>query len=221
MVRLKNEQIILLVLIVLVLVVGSGLLIWQKLNNQTIIAELSKPVEINMDDEIKQEEEINHTQQREEKEKKIIVHVAGEVNNPGVYELPGEARVFDAIKAAGGETVLADLDSLNLAAFIYDGERVYIPSRDETFPGSEKDIQGGFGEGSGRVSFSNSSGKININQATAEELQKISGIGPSKAKSIIDYRNKIGRFTDLEQLLEVSGIGEKTLEKIKDEITLR
>jgi len=221
MVRLKKEQIILLIMIILVLIVGSGILIWQRLGNEAILVDLNRPAVNNGPGDIAIEENRVEQEVKEREEKTIIVHVAGEVTLPGVYELPEEARVYDAIKAAGGETLQADLDRMNLADFICDGQRIYIPAikKDNvSIEGSSAVVEEEYYQDN--TNSSSSSGKIKINQASSEELQQLTGIGPSKAKSILDFRQKIGRFTDLKQLLEVSGIGEKTLEKISDEISL-
>jgi competence protein ComEA len=223
MARLKKEQIILLIMIILVLVVGSGILIWQRLGNEAILVELNTPTVNNGPGDIGNKENRVEQEVTEKEEKTIIVHVAGEIALPGVYELPEEARVYDAIKAAGGETLQADLDRMNLAAFICDGQRIYIPAvkKDNvSVEGSSVVAEEEYYQDNSSSSSSSNSGKVNINQASSEELQQLSGIGPSKAKSILDFRQKIGRFTDVKQLLEVSGIGEKTLEKISDEISL-
>ncbi|MGH2740351.1 MAG: helix-hairpin-helix domain-containing protein [Actinomycetota bacterium] len=138
----------------------------------------------------------------------IIVHVAGWVHRPGVYRLHLGDRVIDAIDRAGGPRVGADLDLLNLAALLVDAQQVYVPRRGESSSSSES----GSGPGVTR--------KININVATAEELESLPGIGEVLAQRIIDYREENGPFASVDELVNVSGIGEATLEEIRDLVTV-
>ncbi len=142
---------------------------------------------------------------------KIIVDIGGEVVSPMVAELDEGSRVADAIEAAGGVTENADLTDINRAAFIEDGEKIYIPA----LPSEEDEIDDG---GSSGTSSGYSDGKININTADSEELQELSGVGPATAQKIIDYRKENGRFSSIEDIKNVSGIGDKSFEKIKDMI---
>ncbi len=148
-------------------------------------------------------------------EKKIFVDVAGAVEKPGIYQLTSQARVNDALIAAGGLSASADrvwvAKNLNLAARVKDGTKIYIGFSEE----SKNSIFG-----SGQVSGASVEGKININSASISELDRLSGIGPALAQRIIDYRNQNGSYSTKEDLLQVSGIGEKLLEKIKDQIIL-
>lgn len=139
----------------------------------------------------------------------IFVDVGGEVVNPSVVELEDGSRVSDAIEAAGGLTENADITDINRAAFVSDGEKIYIPS-------SVVDIEGNTASGGSMQGYSD--GKVNINTADSEQLQELNGVGPATAEKIIDYRNENGRFTAPEDLKNVSGIGEKTYEKLKDDI---
>uniref|UniRef100_A0A7C4U478 Helix-hairpin-helix DNA-binding motif class 1 domain-containing protein n=1 Tax=Caldisericum exile TaxID=693075 RepID=A0A7C4U478_9BACT len=143
---------------------------------------------------------------------KIKVYVTGEVKHPDVYELDTDSIVKDAIEKAGGTTEKADLIAINLAKRLSDGEQVIVPSKEQTAVN---------GTGNAQISGSNSakSGKININTASKEELMNLPGIGDVKAQAIIDYRTKNGTFKDIHEIVNVSGIGEKTFEKIKDLIT--
>ncbi|SDX53754.1 ComEA family DNA-binding protein [Eubacterium barkeri] len=137
---------------------------------------------------------------------KVLVHVAGAVNNPGVYTLDGGSRVIDAVDAAGGLSPEADGDALNLAAVVEDAAKITIPT-----------IHTGEEEGGGSIS---SSGLVNINTADKTTLMTLSGIGEVLAQNIIDYRTKNGSFTNLEELKNVNRIGDKLFEQIKDGITL-
>ncbi len=133
-----------------------------------------------------------------EEEDLIFVHVAGQVQAPGVYHLPGDARVIHAVEAAGGFTGDAAMDAVNLAMGLGDGQRVYIPASCEI--------------------EAPPTGMININQASAEELQLLPGIGPALAREIIDYRIGNGPFTTIDELVGVSGIGEKTVEGLRESV---
>lgn len=134
----------------------------------------------------------------------IQVHVAGEVNKPGLYKLEDGSRVWDAVQVAGGFTKNADQNSLNLAKTLEDGEQVMIPAIGATSTG---------GEASG-----SNNGKVNINTADLATLETLSGVGPATAQKIIDYRNAHGKFKSIEEIKKVSGIGDKTYEKFKDKI---
>lgn len=139
---------------------------------------------------------------------KIIVDVAGAVNSPKVVELPADSRVADAISAAGGLTKDADTSQINQAAFLNDGEKIYVPEIGE----EDADSTGISG------SISKAASKIDINTATSEELQTLNGVGPSTAEKIISYRSDVGYFKDIDELKNVDGIGEKTFDKLKDYI---
>ena len=138
---------------------------------------------------------------------KIIVDVAGAVNSPKVVELPADSRVADAIAAAGGLTKDADTSQINQAAFLNDGEKIYIPEI-----GENED------SGLNTSSIAQQASKIDINTATSEELQTLNGVGPATAEKIISYRSDVGYFRDIDELKNVDGIGDKTFEKLKDYI---
>lgn len=147
-------------------------------------------------------------------ETEVYVDVDGAVASPGVYRLQDGARVSQAIDAAGGLTAEADVTGLNRAAKVTDGQKIYVPAVGEQQAAS---AAGGVEGGAAAVSGARaSSGLVNINTASAAELQTLSGIGPSMAQSIIDERTKNGAFTSVDDLMRVSGIGEKKFAKIKD-----
>lgn len=137
----------------------------------------------------------------------IMVDICGAVNEPKVAELPQESRVADAIDAAGGLTENADITQINQAAFITDGEKIYIPEVGEDVTGIALD--GG---------TSMSSGKVDINTATSEELQTLNGVGPATAEKILQYRSDVGYFKSIDEIKNVSGIGDKTFENLKEYI---
>jgi competence protein ComEA len=141
----------------------------------------------------------------------IIVHICGEVKNPGVYEVREGSRVVDLIKKAGGATGAACTDSLNLAREAMDGQKIYVPSIEEAEAGI---FEGPAGEDSGY------SLTININTASRDRLESLPGIGPVTAEKIIQYRSTNGPFARKEDLLDVSGIGPKKFEDIKDLIDI-
>ncbi len=132
----------------------------------------------------------------------IYVHVAGQVKNPGLYSLPVGSRVEDAIELAGGMTKSAFEQSVNLARMISDGEQIVILDRSQV------------------SSAGSSSEFISLNNATLEQLESLPGVGPSLANRIIDHRKAIGSFSDILQLRDVSGIGEKLFAKISPHLTL-
>ena len=136
----------------------------------------------------------------------LVVDVQGEVLKPGVYELPINSRVNDAIKSAGGAKKSADLSYINQARMLKDGEQIYV----------EKKVY--ISTGSTRKSTTTFSGILNINRATAKELDKLPGIGPVIAGRIIEFRKVNGAFQSIDDLRKVQGIGASTLEKFKSKI---
>lgn len=134
---------------------------------------------------------------------RIEVHVAGAVRRPGVYRVRSDARVDDALRTAGGAARTADLNAINLAAKLVDGQQVVVPSK------SAAKAAGGTNEGSGPVGLSN---------ATVEDLDAIEGVGPVTAQKIIDYRTQHGGFSSVEDLKKINGIGDKRFQSIKDEV---
>ena len=153
----------------------------------------------------------------------IAVHVIGAVPRPGLYEFAEGARVQDAIDAAGGLLTSANIDSINLAAFLEDGVQLTIPFKDGQAPAAEAsqedaiELPGSTEESSGTEENPD---LININTASVEELDELPGIGPTIAQRIIDYRDANGPFQTIEDLLNVSGVGPSTFEQIKDLITV-
>jgi len=147
----------------------------------------------------------------------IVVDVEGAVRAPGVYTLAGDARVIDALKAAGGANSSADMSTVNLARPVADGERVYVPRRGEIPPADAGPGGGGAGSGSGG---SGAGDKVNINTASESELEGLPGIGPTLAQRIVDYRTQHGPFHDVKDLMKVEGIGQKKFDSLKDYVTV-
>lgn len=156
----------------------------------------------------------------------VVVHVAGCVKKPGVYTLSAGARVVDAVHSAGGPGQDADLDSVNLAARVKDGQQITLQSKrvqvTSMIPmlGVRSKIKTSSSKWSASTLSSQPQQIININTANIAELDQLPGVGPSTAQKIIDYRSQIGQFTSIDQILEVKGIGPKKLEKIAPYIRL-
>lgn len=143
----------------------------------------------------------------------ISVYICGAVNNPGVYEFSIDERVTHAIERAGGFASNADMQFINLAQLLKDGEKIYIPT--------EVEVQEGYNLGfSSQASGVDSSGKININTATKEQLMTLTGVGEAKALSIISYRDTNGSFSAIEDVMKISGIKDAVFNTIKDYITV-
>ena len=151
----------------------------------------------------------------------IIVYVCGAVKESRVVSLKKNSRICDAIDAVGGLTEEADLTNINLAYILEDGEKIYIPKKGEELPSDT------FSSSSQNSSYSNYSSntlknnKININKASQTELEAIPGIGPSTALKIINYREENGKFSKIEDIKNVSGIGDSKYEQVKEYITVR
>ena len=153
----------------------------------------------------------------------ILVHVSGCVKEEKIVSLPDGSRVNDAIEAAGGLTKEADLSNINLAYILEDGEKIYIPKKGEEIPenNSSSMLSPSTSVTSSSSSSSKNTSKVNINKATEAELETIPGIGPSTALKIINYRNENGKFKSIEDVKNISGIGDSKYEKMKDYITIK
>lgn len=150
----------------------------------------------------------------------IVVDVKGAVGTPGVYQMENTDRVIDAIEMAGGFLPEANLDVINLAQILNDQMVIYIPTEGEELtdvPPLANDVPQTAAESDGNLGPS----KVNINTADREELKKLHGIGDSKAESILSYREEYGSFQSIEEIKNVSGIGEATYEKLKEFIVVK
>jgi competence protein ComEA len=152
----------------------------------------------------------------------IVVHVAGEVNVPGVYSLAAGSRMVDALDAAGGPTNRADLEVINLATPITDATQIYVPARNQTarptFRRPQPGVNGGVNSGATGQTDDQQGGVININRASAAELEQLPGVGPATAQAIIDYRTSNGPFATPEDLLEVKGIGPAKFASMRNKV---
>ena len=142
----------------------------------------------------------------------VTVHVAGAVAKPGVVELAAGSRVIDAIEAVGGARPDGDLDRLNLAATLTDGQRVLVPVVGQPLPPGETETSDGSGAAEG--------GLLDLNLATQDQLEELPGIGPVLAEAILDERAKRGGFRSVDDLRGVRGIGEKRFADIQDLVTV-
>lgn len=188
--------------------------------------------------EIKTEPEVSEKEEKKEKEIKVLVDVKGEVNTPGVYDLTDNNTVMDAINKAGGLTKNSDTSNLNLSKKLEDEMVIIVYSKSEIKKMEEPKVQcppcndacikeedekaklNTSKETESKEESKTVTGKVNINSATASELQSLNGIGEAKAKAIIEYREKNGNFEKIEDIKNVSGIGDSVYEKIKDNITI-
>jgi competence protein ComEA len=152
---------------------------------------------------------------------RLVVHVAGAVTHPGVVELNSGARVIDAVEAVGGASADGDLDRLNLAAKVTDGERVYVAKVGQADPGV---IDGGGADAPGPSDGGGTGGgvgaKVNLNTATQAQLEELPGIGPTYAQSIIAERQRRGGFTSVNDLRSVRGIGDKRFAELAPLVTV-
>ncbi|WP_297989122.1 helix-hairpin-helix domain-containing protein [Anoxybacillus sp.] len=185
---------------VYIAIIVIGAVIWGAQQEETTIEPL--PLE---------QQEQQEQQEEKKEELSIVVDVKGAVKRVGVYEVAPESRVRDVIQLAGGFTDEADETKVNLAMKVHDEMVIYVPKKGEEITTESATMN----------DASRSSAKININTATAEQLQTLDGIGPAKASAIIAYREEHGPFQKVEDLLHVSGIGQKSLEKIKEQIVVR
>lgn len=160
-----------------------------------------------------------------------IVHVCGAVNNPGVYTLPAGSRIYDAVVMAGGLSQDASESSVNQAAPISDGMQILIPTVEEaeasgmnvsgTVGGNSASGQSAGVTAAGSASTDPADGLVDLNTATAAELMTLPGIGETRAQAILAYREQNGRFSSIEEIMQVNGIKEGSFEKLRDYITVR
>ncbi len=207
--NLSKKQWIILVFIIVIIIGVVGYYLYT--NFQQISYENLE------DDEF--EEEIIENKIVEEEVEKIVVHIAGAVRKEGIVELNDGARIVDAINEAGGLDENADLTKVNLAFIISDGQKIYIPFIGEeaeiSTEGGENVIQDNNNEGSSNNSL------ININTANLSQLLELPGVGNSTAQKILDYRNENGKFKSIDDIKNVSGIGDSKFNNIKNYITVK
>jgi competence protein ComEA len=145
-----------------------------------------------------------------------VVHISGAVASPGVRTLPADARVDDAVRAAGGARPSARTDQLNLARPLRDGEQIHVPTASEV----AADAASATGGGSTAATGAGPAGLVNLNRATAAELEELPGVGPVLAERIMAFREANGGFRSVSELQQVSGIGEKTYAELEHLVTV-
>lgn len=216
---IKNKKIISIIIAIIILiliVIGIYFIInnFEKNENEFEISNIEF-----------EENKIENINAEIEEKSQIIVHIAGEILNPGVISLDEGARIIDAINKAGGITNEADLSRVNLAYILEDAQKIYIPNVNEKEiienMSSEIVKSGSTQENSNTGEKLKNGEKININTATQKELQKLTGIGESIALRIINYRKENGKFNTIEDIKNVSGIGESKFNKIKNDIIVK
>ena len=213
----RQEKLILIIFVILIMTAIIWKIIdsYHKDNLMIITSEKDTGEKIMLKDNMALDEECID-------EKICIIHITGAVKNPGVYSLVEGKRIIDAVKIAGGEEKNANLDAVNLAAHLYDGQKIIIPFFIDNNDGkSTLSIEVNKQTFSNNRNIATSEKKlININAANSFQLENLPGIGTVLAKRIIEYRKKNGAFRNAEEVMNVSGVGEKKYESIKEYITV-
>lgn len=213
--------------VVLLLICSILLLSCEKQEEKILIKQPAEAMEkaVRQEDALREKEFHGEESQADKKETSIWVDVCGAVKKPGVYEMKKNARVFEVVEAAGGFSENADSEWLNQAAVLTDGEKIQVYTKEETREMQKNGIQAEQNtneqNGAGRNGDAGGAGKINLNTASLTQLQEIPGIGEVRAQAILDYRQEIGKFQNIEEIQGVPGIKGKTFEKIEDYITVK
>lgn len=201
------------ILAVIIFVITAFLLFGPKGNNETITLDKENASK----NEVISKEEEN---EKRDASGKVYVDISGEVKKPGVYEVSSDSRIFEVIEKAGGLTGKADTGAINQAELVKDGQKIVISRKGDNRNVSGSNMADTSSRSTGESHNGTAQGKININSADVNELQKIHGVGPATAEKIIKFRSSNGNFRVIEDLKKVNGIGNKTFEKIKDYITV-
>lgn len=243
--KIRNKKIIAIITILVITIIYG---IWKENKGKIKIENINEQAEItDIEDNEKTKNLHNTTMENHENIKnketnktdknKIVIYIIGEVKQEGVYELDEDSRISDAIEKAGGTKENADLNQINLAYKIEDGMRIYIPKKGELVQDKEKiedktqEIVTGKSTDITNTTSVNTNlstnkksktdiEKINLNKATQTELETLPGIGPSTAEKIIEYRKENGNFKNIEDIMNVNGIGESKYSKIRDLINV-
>lgn len=240
----KIKTIIIIIILVITIIYG----IWKENRGKIKIENINEQAEITdiEDNEktknlhnttVENNENIKNKETNKTDKNKIVIYIIGEVKQEGVYELDENSRISDAIEKAGGTKENADLSQINLAYKIEDGMRIYIPKKGESVQDKEKiedktqEVVTGKSTDITNTTSVNTNlsinkksktdiEKINLNKATQTELETLPGIGPSTAEKIIEYRKENGNFKNIEDIMNVNGIGESKYNKIKDLVSV-
>lgn len=236
---LKNKKVIAIIICIIVLI-GTGVFLYvsqtsygnedsidilDAMEEEMFFENDTKDISKTSTNEIAQENIVEN--EVVEEAKKIAIHITGEVKKTGIIYLEKGARIADAIAEAGGATKNANLDQVNLAYVLEDGQKIYIPNKKEKLEAGEYIIENSGNNvlvENGKSSSTNSSkgvgGKVNINSANQTELETLPGIGPSLAQRIIEYRESNGEFEKIEDIQNVKGIGDSKYSNIKEKICI-
>lgn len=210
--NLKNNKKIIIILLVIII----GIIIYFIYNNfyfEDTGTDMVNDILIK-EDNIVEENSVTESKESD----KVIVHITGEINNPGIIELESGDRIFNVIEKAGGTTKNADTSKINLAQVVEDGMKINVPNINDKEIVTEETVS--------TVSNSNNIQQkkqsiVNINSASQTELETLPGIGPSIASKIVNYRKEKGKFSKIEDIKNVNGIGEAKFEKIKKYIKVK
>lgn len=197
-----------LAVIIGVMVFCFGLYIWTNAEEEPLGS--GKTERYSAKQEAEEKSVVKERGNEEQSATEIVVDVKGAVKKPGIYTFSEQVRIYQVLQQAGGVLPEGDTNQINLAEVVSDGSILYIPKKGEDIPMIPDTGTG-----------TSASKKININTATAEELKQLNGIGPSKAKAIVDYREEHGKFQSVDELTKVPGVGEKTLEQFRDQVEVR
>ncbi len=210
MFNFSNQEKITIILLLIVIIVGVGIVLNKNINKEDNFI-INRASDISENNPVIQIEIPS-----------VIIHIAGAVKNPGVYQLKSTDRIIDAVKIAGEATEEANLDLINLAALLKDGQKIIVPYKTYSETGEEINTNT-YNYVTSVYSSSpvSTSAKININTANANMLQTLPGIGPVLSERIIEYRNQNGLFGAIDDIKDVSGIAEKKYEGIKDLICVQ
>ncbi len=206
----KKEKIILIIIVIFILLFIGYYIISKASNSDYISLETEENNII---------EEQTEEQENLQEESFIVVHITGAVKKQGVIELKEGSRISDAIESAGGATKEADLSKINLAYIVKDGQKIYVPNKNDKE--ETNNITEDAGENVIKNDTTTKQEKVNINTASQTELETLNGIGPSTALKIINYRQQNGNFKQIEDIKNVPGIGDSKFEGIKENICVK
>ncbi|MFQ7310320.1 MAG: helix-hairpin-helix domain-containing protein [Sellimonas sp.] len=212
----RIRKLCLVILVVLIGMIGCGKKGGDSLREIPVSDQEETPEEEQQKDEAQADTDDKKEAEENTKEENLVVYVCGEVRKPGVVELPNGSRIYEAIEKAGGMTEKASASYLNQAEILKDGAKVYVPSSEEADALRETKEDGAGSQAGGQKE----EGKVNLNEASREELMTLPGVGEAKADSILSYREENGGFDSIEEIMEISGIKEGVFEKMKDKITV-
>lgn len=220
----NKKKLIILIILIIGIIIALIIYITSKNNNNEIsldsLVSGNENIAENINNEINNQSE-NQLVNEIDKTEEIIIHIVGEVKKQGVVHLKQGDRIIDAIEKAGGETKNADLSQINLAYKLEDGQKIYIPNKNEKIDEYITTSNGNniMNENNNETK-ERKENKVNINTANQSELDSLPGIGPSIAQRIIEYREENGNFKRIEDLQNVKGIGDAKFSDIKDNVTV-